>query len=76
MVADLIQRGAFGAVPDLAEACPLRVFPNAVGMPREHRRYLLPYGNMVFNPLGPCNAFFENALQDAAPVLEWVQIQS
>jgi len=76
MVADLIQRGAFDAVPDLAEAYPLRVFPDAVGMPRENRRYLLPYGNMVFNSFGPRNAFLEDALQDAAPVLEWVQIQS
>ncbi len=76
MVADLVKRGAFDAVPDLAEAYPLRVFPDAVGMPRENRRYLLPYGNMVFNSFGPRNAFFEDALQDAAPVLEWVQRQS
>jgi len=76
MVAGLVARGQFDAVPDLAEAYPLRVFPDAVGMPRENRRYLLPYGNMVFNSFGPRNAFFEDAVQDAAPVLEWVQIQS
>ena len=76
MVAELIARGGFDAVPDLAEAYPLRVFPDAVGMPRENRRYLLPYGNMVFNSFGPHNAFFKDAVQDAAPVLEWVQAQS
>lgn len=76
MVAELIERGGFDAVPDLAEAYPLRVFPDAVGMPRENRRYLLPYGNMVFNSFGPRNAFFEDAVRDAAPVLEWVQVQS
>ncbi len=72
----LVERGSFDAVRDLAEAYPLTVFPDAVGMPRENRRFLLPYGNMVFNSFGPRNAFFEAALRDAAPVLEWVQAQS
>jgi len=76
MVAGLLARRTFDAVPDLAEAYPLRVFPDAVGMPRENRRYLLPYGNMVFNSFGPRNALFEDAVRDAAPVLEWVQAQS
>ncbi len=76
IVAELVARGTFDAVPELAEAYPLRVFPDAVGMPRENRRYLLPYGNMVFNSFGPHNAFFQDAVRDAAPVLEWVQAQS
>ena len=71
-----LQRDSFDAVRDLAEAYPLTVFPDAVGMPRENRRFLLPYGNMVFNSFGPRNAFFEAAVRDAAPVLEWVQAQS
>ena len=76
LVDTLVERGNFDAVPDLAEAYPLTVFPDAVGMPRENRRFLLPYGNMVFNSFGPRNAFFEAAVRDAAPVLEWVQAQS
>ena len=76
MVAALVARGAFDAVSDLAEAYPLQVFPDAVGMPRENRRHLLPYGNMLFNSFGPHNALFENAVRDAAPVLDWVQAQS
>ena len=72
----LLQREAFDAVRDLAEAYPLTVFPDAVGMPHENRRFLLPYGNMVFNSFGPRNAFFDDALRDAAPVLEWVRTQS
>jgi len=76
MVAGLLARGTFDAVPDLAEAYPLQVFPDAVGIPRENRRHLLPYGNMLFNSFGPHNALFEDAAQDAAPVLEWVQAQS
>jgi hypothetical protein len=76
LIDELLERGSFDAVPDIAEAYPLEVFPDAVGMPRENRRFLLPYGNMVFNSFGPRNAFFEEAVRDAEPVLAWVQAQS
>ncbi len=76
LVEDLLAREHFDAVADLAEAYPLAVFPDAVGMPRENRRYLLPYGNMVFNSFGPRNAFFAAAMADAEPVIAWVQAQS
>ncbi len=76
LIDELLARGSFDAVTDLAEAYPLEVFPDAVGMPRANRRHLLPYGNMVFNSFGPRNGFFEDAVRDAAPVLEWVQAQS
>jgi cytochrome P450 len=76
LIDDLLARGTFDAIRDLAEAYPLTVFPDAVGMPPENRRYLLPYGNMVFNSFGPRNAWFEAAVADAEPVLAWVQAQS
>ena len=76
LIDDLLRRGSFDAVPDLAEAYPLTVFPDAIGMPEQNRRFLLPYGNMVFNSFGPRNAMFEAALVDAEPVLAWVQAQS
>ncbi len=76
LIDELLARGSFDAVRDLAEAYPLTVFPDAVGMPPANRRFLLPYGNMVFNSFGPRNEFFEAAVQDAAPVLQWVQAQS
>lgn len=76
LIDDLLARGSFDAVRDLAEAYPLTVFPDAVGMPAENRRFLLPYGNMVFNSFGPRNALFEAAVVDAEPVLAWVRAQS
>ena len=76
LVDDLVARGTFDAIRELAEAYPLAVFPDAVGIPPENRRFLLPYGNMVFNSFGPRNALFEAAVADAAPVLAWVQAQS
>ncbi len=76
LVDELLARETFDAIADLAEAYPLTVFPDAVGMPRENRKHLLPYGNMVFNSFGPRNEFFEAAVRDAEPVVAWVQAQS
>jgi 4-methoxybenzoate monooxygenase (O-demethylating) len=75
LVDELLVGGSFDAISDLAEAYPLSVFPDAMGMARENRRYLLPYGNMVFNSFGPRNEFFETAIADAEPVLAWLQEQ-
>jgi 4-methoxybenzoate monooxygenase (O-demethylating) len=75
LVDALLKRGSFDAITDLAEAYPLTVFPDALGMPKENRRYLLPYGNMVFNSFGPRNTFFEKAVENAAPVLQWLASQ-
>jgi cytochrome P450 len=56
LVEDLLARGTeFDAVTDLAAAFPLRVFPDAVGIPEGGRENLLPYGDHVFNAFGPPN---------------------
>ena len=68
--------GSFDAIPDLAEAYPLTVLPDAIGMSSDSRHYLLPYTNMAFNSFGPRNALFENLARDAAEVVTWVQAQS
>ncbi len=65
LVEKLVARGRFDAVKDLAEAYPLKVFPDAIGIPVEGREYLLPYGNMVFTGFGPRNDLFEEAMRDA-----------
>ena len=75
LIDELVERGSFDAIVDLAETYPLTVFPDAMGMPRDNRHFLLPYGNMVFNSFGPRNEFFEAAVADAAPVLAWLQRQ-
>jgi 4-methoxybenzoate monooxygenase (O-demethylating) len=76
MADSLARRGAFDAIPDLAEAYPLTVFPDAMGMPRENRHHLLPFGNMVFNSFGPRNAFLEKAIAEAREAVAWVFEQS
>lgn len=59
-------------VRDLAQAFPLRVFPDAVGLAGGRRQRLLQYANLVFNALGPDNGIRRRAMADAAGVTEWI----
>src|SRR5437763_17058398 len=45
-VDELMARGSLDAVADLAEAYPLSVFPDAMGLKREGRENLLPYASL------------------------------
>jgi cytochrome P450 len=72
LVEHLLEKGTIDAVPELAEAYPLKVFPDAVGLEADGRENLLAYANMVFNALGPDNAIRQEAFARAAPVTEWI----
>jgi cytochrome P450 len=73
LVGALVARGTFDAIGDLAEAYPLRVFPDAVGLrDRVDRSNLLRYGDMVFNGFGPRNRLFTEAMAGAEPVRDWI----
>ncbi len=72
LVDRLLAKGEFDAVPDLAEAFPLKVFPDAVGIAAEGREMLLTYGAMVFNALGPDNAIRRAALAEAPQLTAWI----
>lgn len=63
------------AMTDLAEAFPLRVFPDAVGVAREGREHLLPYGDHLFNAFGPPNRLVEKGLPHLAEHAGWVAAQ-
>src|SRR3954469_21432362 len=52
-VDDLLARGSFDAIADLAEAYPMSVFPDAMGLKQDGREHLLPYAGVVFNAFGP-----------------------
>src|SRR6202790_5713904 len=64
---ELLERGSFDAVADLAEAYPLSVFPDAVGLKPEGREHLLPYAGVVFNAFGPQNELRQAAIERSAP---------
>lgn len=74
-VDELIEKGGFDAIPDLAEAYPLSVFPDAVGLKKEGREHLLPYAGVVFNAFGPPNELRNNAIERSAPHQAYVQEQ-
>jgi cytochrome P450 len=64
--------GSFDAVSQLAEAYPLKVFGDAVGLPEDGRENLLAYANMAFNAFGPRNQLLEAAMENAEAVQQWI----
>jgi cytochrome P450 len=72
LVDRLLERREFDGIADLAEAYPLKVFPDSVGISEEGRENLLPYGSMVFNGFGPRNDLFDKAMCNAGPVRDWI----
>jgi len=72
LIGRLVEKREFDGVAELAEAYPLKVFPDAVGISEEGRENLLPYGSMVFNSFGPRNDLFNQAMENAGPVRDWI----
>src|SRR3954464_2416735 len=62
----------FDGVQRLAEAFPLRVFPDAVGLPQEGRENLLPYGDHAFNAFGPANDLVAKGAPRVGELSGWV----
>ena len=74
-VDELLARGSFDAIPDLAEAYPLSVFPDALGLKQDGREHLLPYASLVFNAFGPPNQLRQEAIERSAPHQAYVAEQ-
>jgi cytochrome P450 len=75
LVDELVEKGSFEAVVELAETFPTRVFPEAVGLAQADRQRLVDYAAMVFNAFGPDNALRRNAMAKAADVVPWIAEQ-
>ena len=74
-VDDLLGRKSFDAVTCLAEAYPMSVFPDAVGLKPEGREHLLPYADLAFNAFGPPNKLRQDAIERSAPHQAYVAEQ-
>jgi cytochrome P450 len=72
LVKGLVGQGTFDAVPALAEAFPLSVFPDLIGLREDGREYLIPYGTVAFNAFGPRNALLAESMEAAHVATEWV----
>jgi cytochrome P450 len=76
LVEEVLARGpAFDAVGSLAATFPLRVFPDAVGIPQPGRENLLPYGDHAFNAFGPDNDLVAHGAPRVAELSAWVNAQ-
>jgi 4-methoxybenzoate monooxygenase (O-demethylating) len=74
-VDELLAKGHCDAIEDLAEAYPLSVFPDAVGLRQQGREHLLPYAGVVFNAFGPPNQLRQTAIERSAPHQAYVNEQ-
>jgi cytochrome P450 len=72
---ELLERREIDAIADLAEAYPLSVFPDAMGLKQEGREHLLPYAGVVFNAFGPPNELRQSAIERSVPHAAWVAEQ-
>src|SRR4051794_30464501 len=75
LVDQVLATTEFDAVAALAQAFPLRVFPDAVGLPAEGRENLLPYGDHAFNAFGPSNDLVAKGAPRVAELSAWVSSQ-
>lgn len=72
LVSQLAGTGSFDAIPALAEAFPLSVFPDLIGLREEGRENLIPYATVAFNAFGPRNALLAETMAAARDATEWV----
>ncbi|MDR7304053.1 cytochrome P450 [Haloactinomyces albus] len=75
LVDQVLAEHEFDAATQLAEAFPLRVFPDAVGIPRQGRENLLPYGDFLFNSFGPVNDLVQQGRPQLPELSAWVDEQ-
>jgi cytochrome P450 len=72
---EIVAMGNFDGIADLAEAYPLSVFPDALGLKKEGREHLIPYAGLVFNAFGPPNELRQQAIERSMPHQAYVQEQ-
>jgi 4-methoxybenzoate monooxygenase (O-demethylating) len=68
----LVHSERFDAVADLAQAFPVKVFADAVGVPDQGRENLIAYGEMVFNAFGPRNELLRQSAQRLDGASAWI----
>lgn len=71
MVADLVERGSFDAIEDLARALPLAVVADLIGVQGEARENMPRWGEAAMNVLGPMNERTVQNFPIAGQLFEW-----
>ncbi|TPQ25572.1 cytochrome P450 [Bradyrhizobium guangdongense] len=71
-VSELLDKGTFDAMRDLAEAYPMKVFPDAIGIRPDGREKLLAWSTFVFNSFGPDNEQLAATRQAGLAAQSWI----
>jgi cytochrome P450 len=71
-VSELLERGTFDAMADLAIAYPMKVFPDAIGITEEGRENLLAWSTFVFNGFGPDNEILAASREKGLAAQRWI----
>lgn len=72
IVRQLIGAGPVDAVPAIAQAFPLAVFPKLIGIVPGGDAHMLTYAATAFNAFGPRNRLLEESLASAVDATAWV----
>ena len=75
LVDELLDRQEIDGAHDIADVFPLRVFPDAVGLRKDGRENLLPYGDHTFNSFGPTNALVQRGQEHIGQTSAWIGAQ-
>ncbi len=68
----LIDVESFDVVTELAEVFPTTVVPAAIGLKENNPEFLVAYGAMVFDTVGPDNEIRRRAMAKAPDVVPWI----
>ena len=60
------------AVEDITRPFVYKVLPDLLGLPLAGREHMTAFGHMVWATMGPMNELFQEAMQDTAEVIAWV----
>ena len=73
LVVDLLTRGEFCGVADLASHLPVQVVSDLVGLPEDGREQMLPWAAATFQLIGPMNGRAIRSMPKIKRLLHWVQ---
>jgi cytochrome P450 len=74
IVTELLDRGSFDAIDDIARALPLQVVADLIGVQGEARDKMLAWGEAAFNVLGPMNERTAQNFPIAGELFEWATL--
>jgi cytochrome P450 len=76
LVEELVARGSFDAVRDLARPFVMGIIYDLNGLPEHGRERFFGWASAMFDALGPMNARCERGLQGIGEMFEWLATQA